>query len=100
MKKLYIILAVVFIMVAAGLIYFGNQGTGSDNEIRKEEIEKSMRKQGTFKADRVQINKSVRRQMDKDTLKKMILIKQKDKQEPDKKKGAEETPPAKDQTAK
>lgn len=99
MKKLYIILAVVFILVAAGLIYFGNKSSNFDNEAMKEEIEKNIKKGGALRPDKVQINKSIRRQMDKNTLKKMILIKQKDKQESDKKQSTEETP-AKDQTAK
>lgn len=79
MKKLYIILAVVFVCISGALIYFGNARSNPDEAAIREKIREEIKEKGFAKPSRVYLNQKIHKQMDKDTIKKMIMLKNKQK---------------------
>ena len=83
MKKLYIILAVAFVFIAAGLIYFGNTGTNSENSsiddvAVKKKMREELKQKGGIKPDKIFLNRN-RKQMDKKAMKRLMMIRKKDR---------------------
>lgn len=78
MKKLYIVLAVVLVCISAALIYFANTSSNADDANVREKIREEMKEKGFAKPGKVYVNPK-RTQMDKDTIRKMIMIRNKDK---------------------
>lgn len=79
MKKLYIILAIVFVCVSAAIIYFGNSSSNIDDEAFKKKISEEMKEKGFVKPGKVYIDQKIHKQMNKDFIKKMIMKKNNDK---------------------
>lgn len=79
MKKLYIIIAVAFVAIAAGLIYYGNSGTSQNTQEMQEKIKEDFKGKG-IKSHRL-IKPNLQRKMDKETIKKLIMIKQREHRE-------------------
>jgi len=79
MKKLYIILAVVFVCISVALIYFGNTSSNPDDATIREKIRLNIKEKGLIRPDRVFGAQKIHKQMDKDAIKRMIMIRNKDK---------------------
>lgn len=79
MKKLYIILAVAFVAIAAGLIYYGNSGTSENTQEMQDRIKENLKEKGLRPNKFIKPN--FQRKMDKDTLKKLIMIRQREQRE-------------------
>ncbi|HRZ79624.1 MAG TPA: hypothetical protein P5044_06435 [bacterium] len=79
MKKLYIILAVAFVAIAAGLIYYGNFSTPKDAQEVQERIKEDIKEKG-IRSNKL-IKPNLNRKMDKETIKKLIMIKQREHRE-------------------
>lgn len=79
MKKLYIALAVIFVLIAIGLIVFSNSRSATDDEAMKVKIEENFKKSGPFKSGNMTVVPKIKKQLNKNIMKKMIMIKSKEK---------------------